>query len=49
MAAQRKYEQMNEGVPSTGYQPTTSFTYNTEGIPATDTLNYSEPYEEKQL
>ena len=43
---------MNEGVPSSGYQPTATFTPNIEGIPgttATDSLKFTEQYEEKQL
>ena len=52
-AAERQYERMNEGTAPSAYQPTTtSFTYNPEGIPGTtasESLKYTEPFDEKQF
>ena len=48
-AAQKQYDKMNEGVPRSAYQPTTSFTEGIPGTTATDSINFIEPFEEKQL
>jgi len=53
VAAQKAYERMNDDTaPFSNYQPGEVFTYNTEGIPGTtgsDSLKYTEPYDEKQF
>lgn len=51
-ADQKQYGQMNEGAPTSTYQPTVTFAYNQEGVPgtaATDSLKYAEPYDEQQF